>query len=205
MYAPTEVGEENALRRFLDSARIGCTFAKSLSDVEGTCADPGADPRSRRPYMRKRSAIVIGTTVAQRRGALGVQPGVVFSRALNRLAQRFVGGIALAAIALLAATPSASASGASLVRDINPGDGSFPVDTTNVGGTLFFTADDGTHGHELWRSDGTAAGTRLVRDIKPGAVDSYPYSPYDLTNVGGTLFFSADDGVHGYELWKAVP
>ena len=30
-----------------------------------------------------------------------------------------------------------------------------PRDLTNVGGTLFFTADDGTHGHELWRSDGT--------------------------------------------------
>ena len=42
------------------------------------------------------------------------------------------------------------------------------VHLTNVNGTLFFTANDGTHGHELWKSDGTAAGTVLVKDIIPG-------------------------------------
>ena len=38
-----------------------------------------------------------------------------------------------------------------------------------MGGTLFFTANDGIHGLELWKSDGTAAGTVLVKDIRPGA------------------------------------
>ena len=58
----------------------------------------------------------------------------------------------------------------SLVKDINPGSASFrlPASLTNVGGTLFFSADDGTHGSELWKSDGTAAGTVLVKDINPG-------------------------------------
>ena len=68
----------------------------------------------------------------------------------------------------------------------------FPSDLTNVNGTLFFTADDGTNGRELWKSDGTAAGTVLVKDIYPGTSGSYP-TRY-LTNVNGTLFFAANDG-----------
>ncbi len=57
-----------------------------------------------------------------------------------------------------------------MVKDIRtgPGNGSSPDDLTSVGGTLFFSADDGTDGHELWKSDGTAAGTVLVKDIQPG-------------------------------------
>ena len=57
---------------------------------------------------------------------------------------------------------------------------------TNVNGTLFFTADDGTHGSELWKSDGSSAGTMLVKDINTGSLNSYPRV---LTNVNGTLFY----------------
>ena len=96
-----------------------------------------------------------------------------------------------------------TAAGTVLVRDILPGgaaSGSTPLHLTNVGGTLFFTADDGSHGRELWRSDGTAAGTTMVSDINPGSNGS---NPTGLVNIGGTLFFHADDGVHGDELWRS--
>ncbi len=71
---------------------------------------------------------------------------------------------------------------------------------TNVNGTLYFGASDGTNGTELWKSDGTSAGTVQVRDIRPGASDAFP--DY-LTNVNGTLYFRANDGANGTELWKS--
>jgi ELWxxDGT repeat protein len=102
--------------------------------------------------------------------------------------------------------------GTVLVKDIFPGSNtfgtphsSFPFNLTAVGSLLFFSADDGANGRELWKSDGTTAGTVLVKDIFPGATSGFPNSsfPSNLTAVGGTLFFSADDGVDGTELWKS--
>src|SRR6266571_4778448 len=88
-----------------------------------------------------------------------------------------------------------------LVKDINVTTlGSFPHGLTDVNGTLFFAAEDPTNGRELWKSDGTAAGTVLVNDITPGSGGS---GPDELTIVNGTLFFRAFDPTDGYELWKS--
>lgn len=99
-----------------------------------------------------------------------------------------------------------TAGGTTLVADIFPGgSGLFvksgsPRDLTAVGGTLFFTATEGTAGVELWKSDGTTAGTVRVKDIRPGATGSNPTA---LTAVGGTLYFVATDAATGTELWKS--
>ena len=70
---------------------------------------------------------------------------------------------------------------------------------TEFQGKLYFAAESVGHGLELWRSDGTAAGTGLVRDVKPGADGS---GILDFTATAASLFFTADDGVHGVELWR---
>ena len=74
-----------------------------------------------------------------------------------------------------------------------------PPALIRVNESLFLAVNDGEHGVELWRSDGTTAGTTLVKDINPFG-GSYPSH---LTGVGDTLYFTADDGVNGMRLWKS--
>lgn len=104
-------------------------------------------------------------------------------------------------------------SGPVMVKDIAPAGSSSPEHLTVMGGKLYFTADDGVKGRELWKSDGTAAGTVMVKDIRPGSDGAFPrlqrsfLDPLeptgDLTAVGGTLYFDAQDATHGMELWKS--
>ena len=75
-----------------------------------------------------------------------------------------------------------------------------PYGVTQVGSKLYFQADDGTHGYELWVSDGTDAGTVMVKDICNGPAGS---NPQNLTPLGDVLYFLADDGIHGTEIWKS--
>jgi ELWxxDGT repeat protein len=98
-------------------------------------------------------------------------------------------------------------SGTKLFKNINPAGGSDPNNFVVLGSRLYFTADDGIHGHELWKSDGTAAGTVMVKDINTdtaaGAAATVGSEPIALIVIGGVLYFYADDGVHGRELWKS--
>jgi ELWxxDGT repeat protein len=95
-----------------------------------------------------------------------------------------------------------------LVKDINTNgtggaDSSGPHGFTALNGYLYFQANDGTHGDELWRTDGTAAGTTLVKDINLHGVGGAESSaPYGLTVLGGYLYFAADDGINGVEVWR---
>ncbi len=99
-----------------------------------------------------------------------------------------------------------TATGTFLVKEINPDTTNGPASSspkffTVVNNTLFFAAVWGVGEEELWKSDGTEAGTVLVKDIRPGDESSFPDR---LVNMNGVLYFRASDGSeNSYELWRS--
>src|SRR5206468_4298216 len=84
----------------------------------------------------------------------------------------------------------------SLVADIFPGVSNSDIqgfNAVNVNGTLYFTANDGTHGYELWATDALGASAHLVKDIVVGSGSG---SVGSLVNINGTLYFSASGGMY---------
>ena len=69
-----------------------------------------------------------------------------------------------------------------------------------VGSTLYFSANDGSNGAELWKSNGTSSGTVMVMDINPNTLSSS--NPGGFLLIGDMLCFSATDGASGVELWS---
>jgi ELWxxDGT repeat protein len=55
-------------------------------------------------------------------------------------------------------------------------------------------------GYEPWWSDGSAAGTRMIADMRGDDASSEPREFIPLRN---SVLFSADDGIHGRELWRS--
>ena len=119
-------------------------------------------------------------------------------------------------------TSDGTAAGTGMLKDISTRGNSMPTNFTQVGSQTFFTATDsgvyyndytatspGYAGTELWVSDGTSAGTHIVKDIYPGYYTSGSNlinnnsGVSNITSCNGKAFFSANDGVNGYELWSS--
>ncbi|MEO9003229.1 MAG: T9SS type A sorting domain-containing protein [Ginsengibacter sp.] len=80
---------------------------------------------------------------------------------------------------------------------------SFDIPTKTIiyplfNGKFYFSGDDGSHGNELWMSDGT--NSSMLEDMNPGLGDGIINSSFLFTS--SYLFFAANDGVHGNELLK---
>jgi trimeric autotransporter adhesin len=82
------------------------------------------------------------------------------------------------------------------VKQINPTNDALPYGFTVYNSKLYFFANDGTHGLELWQSDGTSLGTTMVQDIYPGTLGSCPFG---MTVFNNKLYFFASDPSSGYE------
>ena len=93
--------------------------------------------------------------------------------------------------------------GIRLIRDIRPGLqssirlGSIPIVNN---GNIVFVAFNVSFGFELWRTDGSASGTQLIRDIGSG-VRSGTTGLASSQNINGRLYFNANDG-GGNAVWS---
>lgn len=87
------------------------------------------------------------------------------------------------------------------VLNLHPSGSSSPRDLTPHAGRVYFSAEDQTHGRELWSTDGTAAGTFMEGDLQPGLGSSYPNG---LVGLPGGLLFRANTAPTGSELFQLV-
>ena len=70
---------------------------------------------------------------------------------------------------------------------------------TEFQGSLYFSANDGVNGNELWKVNPTT-GLTMVKDIRPGSDGS---NINHIIVVGNSMYFVADDGTNGYEMWRS--
>src|SRR5438045_9708752 len=82
----------------------------------------------------------------------------------------------------------------------SPGYGILPHVFHIFGDYLYFGGDDDVHGDELWRTDGTSNGTRMVADLRPGTYRPNVYQPFDFN---GVLYSIYDDPKYGYQLFRS--
>ncbi len=92
-----------------------------------------------------------------------------------------------------------------LIKDINTSSFAASSSPSNFvypgsGSYVYFEADNGVNGIELWKSDGTAANTTMVKDITSGA-ESTNFSQF--VTLGGKIYFSAYSSTAGVELWQS--
>ena len=89
-----------------------------------------------------------------------------------------------------------------MVKDINPGGSSSPNNLTNINGILYFAADDGQHGTELWLlktftdTDNDGIPDDIEDPNMDGIVDPGETDPYNPDTDGDGLSDGVEDANH---------
>src|SRR5829696_5849166 len=142
-------------------------------------------------------------------------------RGLRHIGAMLAGSIVLAVLLLVLANLAFAQSAKKkatphlkpfLVEDIYPGKtGSEPSNLVNFKGRLLFGANHPRFGEELWRSNGSRSGTRLVKDIDPGPLvikkmentEAGSSAPDKVLRTKKWIYFAAITAKNGEEMWKS--
>jgi len=98
--------------------------------------------------------------------------------------------------------------GTRMIKNINPSSSSIPASLDSktffakAGNNLFFRATNGTNGYEIFKTDGTEAGTVMLKDIAVGSANSIRKETFFMT-LNNIVLFEANDQIHGEELWRS--
>jgi ELWxxDGT repeat protein/autotransporter-associated beta strand protein len=197
-----------------DGSATGTTRVKDINVGAGSSSPAAAFSVGNTLYFNASDGSASGLWKSD-----GTEAGTVLVRAPLSAA---VGVAELGGVSLFGATLGKSSTelwttdgtttGTQLVKEINretasavSAGGPGGILSTVCNGRLFYYANDGTNGSEPWVSDGTAAGTQMLKDINPGSGGSSDniFEHQRFVNLNGTLFFNAYDPVNGEELWKS--
>ncbi len=99
---------------------------------------------------------------------------------------------------LISLLPDGVKANVSTVRNLAKDKNLVVAGSPEKGYYAFFAASDEAHGEELWVTDGTKEGTRLVKDIVPGSQSS---DVCYLTRFNEKVLFAATNDEFGTELW----
>ena len=97
--------------------------------------------------------------------------------------------------------------GTVLVKDINPGTKSSLQNYNDkqefavMKDILYFNANNGINGFELWRSNGSESGTYMIKDLNLGSEYNYSSYPRKFTLLNNKIYFIAHDANNGTSLW----
>ncbi len=207
-----------------DGTSGGTTLIKDFGSFSGTPTF-GYTKFNNKIYFDGTQSLSTGTELWVTDGTTGgtnivkdIYPGINSSLPFLTTSVNFTGNFMFTATTGTSGTElwlsDGTGTGTTLMDDINPGSASSnaialigfsafgQTSSTLYKGKIFVSANDGTHGTELWITDGTKANTSMVKDIQPGSGGSLTGTTgYFYTAQG--LYFSANDGSHGLELWTS--
>lgn len=103
-----------------------------------------------------------------------------------------------------------TAKGTKLLKDIyvgasfssNPGRAMTGYEFAKAGKNVVFSAEDYKYGREMWTTDGTPEGTKLLKDARWGESDGVGGSSDFLVSNGTRAFYNVSDSVSGYSIWS---